>query len=420
MSLVDTLFIGRLGASALAASGLAGIMAFTIASFGMAVISAARVQVGELHGREDFSLVPSQLGAFLRLALVLGPLSIVAGWLLSASLPAIFPGSQVGLLAERYLRARSCGFAFILGSAAISQWLQAQGDTRSGMRAALVANIANIPLNLLFIFGLGWGIAGAGLATAISRAVEFIWLLHQQTQRATALSHGRFAEKGLHWAQSSWSDALAALIRGLPTGGERVLDMIAFTAVPLLLAFVGDTHVAAHEIVLQACLFSFLPLMALSEAAAVLIAQAQGARSHRLVKTVLKNGLALALAHALVCAALFLGLASWIPRAFTSDPEVVGIASRSLLFAALLQFINAGYVYYKGVLHGMSAFHFVAWVTVGCAWAITPPLTYFFGVHLGYGTPGAWIALSVEVTLGYLLLLWRVHLEPQLSSSSGR
>src|SRR5690606_6002254 len=75
MTAVDTAFVGRLGASALAAVGIGGTAVFCVLSFGVAVFSAAKVRVGEALGAGDVQSTQVQLGAFLRLAIVLGVLS---------------------------------------------------------------------------------------------------------------------------------------------------------------------------------------------------------------------------------------------------------------------------------------------------------------------------------------------------------
>src|SRR5690606_37959212 len=127
-------------------------------------------------------------------------------------------------------------------------------------------------------------------------------------------------QPGLHWHKSSWQDSLAVLRVGLPTGLERVLDMMAFAAVPLLLSRVGPVEVAAHQIVLQICLLSFLPLHALSDTIAVLISQAVGANLKALAEAVNRLGLRMAVGYGLVCAGIMVlfapQLAGWFSHEY--------------------------------------------------------------------------------------------------------
>ncbi len=396
MTVVDTLFIGRLGPSALAGAGLGGVTVFAVASFGIALFGAARVRVGEAIGRGDHHQARANLGDFLRLGALLGASNLVLGLLLAALLPLLAPGDPSGELARTFAFVRSFGLPFLMLSTALAQWRQASGDSASTMRAAVIANIVNVPLNWLFVFSLDWGVAGAALATVCAQLVEL------------GLLYLRQREDGLYLALGSARGARDAFLRGLPTGTERVLDMIAFALVPILLIRVGPLAVAAHQITLQVTLMSFLPLAAFSDALCILVAQARGASADGLVPALVGRGLVFALGYALVAGALGLVFAETIVRWFNDDPALVDEAASTLRVGAVLQLINGVYLLQKGVLRGYGDFRFVASVTVVCAWIFTPPLTWLFGVVMEHGAPGAWAAIIVEVVFGAAILLWRI------------
>lgn len=395
MTVVDTLFIGRLGPLALAGAGLGGVTVFAVASFGIALFGAARVRVGEAVGRGNHEEARANLGDFLRLGAILGALNLVIGVLLAALLPLLAPGDPSGELGRTFAFVRSFGLPFVMLSTAVAQWRQALGDSASTMRAAVIANIVNVPLNWLFVFSLGWGVGGAALATVCAQLVEF------------GLLFARQQEDGFHLALGSTHGARAAFLRGLPTGAERVLDMIAFALVPILLIQVGPVAVAAHQITLQVMLMSFLPLAAFADAVCILVAQARGANAEQLVSPLVRRGLAFALGYALIGGALGFLFAETIVRWFNEDPALVDEAARTLRVGAVLQVINGVYLLQKGILRGYGDFRFVASVTVICAWIFTPPLTWLFGVLLGHGAPGAWAAIIVEVVVGVSILAAR-------------
>lgn len=414
MTLVDTLFIGWLGSAELAGAGLGGICIFTVASFGLALFGAAKVQVSQDHGERNGVAVDRALGAFLRLALLLGLGSILAGELMALVLPFVSAHEETGQKAAAYVAIRSLGLPFVMFSSALGQWLSAQGDSKSAMRAALLANFANVPLNAALIFGLELGLVGAAWATVLSRLVEVLWLFHSQGRGVVVDGSNFRPSPGFHLENASWAMASRAFRRGLPTGIERIMDMLAFTAVPILLSSLGPVHVAAHQIVLQVSLFSFLPSLAFSEALSVLVAQAVGAGRPSLVRRVSALGLVVPLFYSFFCVLLILRFSSAVASLFTPDPILIDVTSRTLAIAAAVQFINTAYTQAKGILRGLSVFRFVAWVTVLCAWSITPPLTYLLGVRAGLGAPGAWLTLCIEVTVGLLLLLLRLHFHPSM------
>lgn len=407
MSLVDTLFVGRLGGTALAAVGLGSIAMLTVTSFGQSVLAAARLLVGNAVGRGQRSEVERLLGVFLRLGIGLGVLSLFAAVAVAALLPWISADFETGARAGRYAAIRALGAPAILLSAALGQWLTGQSHAKAPMRAALVANLANIPLNALFLFGLRLGTDGSALATAIAHVVELLVLVlaargaltRAPGERPTSLFRAAYG--------SSNADALAALRLGAPTGIERVLDMTAFAAVPVLLSYAGPEHIAAHQIALQVSLFAFLPLAALSDAASVLTAQAMGARAFGLIRRLVQAGLAIAIAFTALWSVLCVLLREPVAALFTGDALVLAATRPTLVAMASIQVGNAIYTVLKGILRGLGELHFVAWCTVLCAWLITPPLTYLFSVRGTLGAAGAWWAILVEVLFGLSIVLLR-------------
>ncbi len=396
-SLLDTLFVGRFGAAPLAAVGLGGVATFTVISFGLAVFAAAKVKVGEALGRGDLGSVKRTLGVFLRLALPLSFVSLLVGCLVAfVVLPSLGGDPATTRLAGQYTAIRSLSFPGVLVVAAVSNWLQGQGQPRAPMLAALIGTAVHVPLNAWFLFGLDGGVVGLAWATVLSQLVETSCLLLFLRTRNFGIRAATFAEA---W----WAFRV-----GVATGLERVLDMAAFAAVPILLTQLGPVAVASHQITLQLCHLSFLPLIAIGEGASILVSQAVGAGQRALVWSVARTSLLLAMVYAAALAALLLGARNVLVPLFTGDPAVQREGAATLAVAAALQFINAPYNVLKGVLRGLSVFRYVAQVTVGVAWVVTPPLTYVIGVRLHHGAPGAWFVLCVEVSIGTSLLAYRL------------
>jgi len=402
MTLVDTLFIGWLGSTELAAVGLGGMGVFTVVSFGIALFGAARVRVGEAVGQGDQAVVRSELGAFLRVALVLGVISSVVAALVAELLPLFTRGGPTITLAQEYMSIRALSCPLVLVTQALAQWRQACGDSAGPMRVTLVANLVHLPLDALLIFGLDLGVAGAAWATLASALTEAALLTLLQTPQ------------GFFWDESSLRGALATAVRGLPTGIERTLDMIAFTAVPLLLLEVGDLHVAVHQIVLQLSLLSFLPLIAISDAVSILVSQAVGATRPAPLVRLARAGVVLTGGYALLLGLTFVLVPGFLVGMFNQEAAVIAVGSTTLVLAGALQGINAFYNLSKGILRGLSQIRFVAWVTVACAWVFTPPLTYLWGVRMGHGAPGAWLALCVETLVGTWIMGRKVLGHPMI------
>jgi MATE family multidrug resistance protein len=166
---------------------------------------------------------------------------------------------------------------------------------------------------------------------------------------------------------------------------------------------------AAHQIALQVCQFSFLPAFAVAEAAAVLAGQAVGAGRDELVLRVARLGLAAAGGYALLCSAIFALADVRIVAGVTDQAALAAVAIRLLHVAAVFQAFDAANVVARSVLRGIGDVRFAAVVGVMTAWLMTPPLTWLLGWRGGLGAFGGWLGLCGEIVLGALVLWRRLH-----------
>jgi multidrug resistance protein, MATE family len=397
MTLVDALFVGRLGANAIAATGLGATATFGVLCFGLGLFSGAKVKISEIVGGGDRSALPQLLGALLRIALVLGLLSAVVGWLVARLLPQVSADAESGHLALQYCQLRSLGMPLALLVCAVAQYRQALGDSRTAMRAAIFANLVHIPLNAFLIFGCGWGVRGAASASVVCTGIEALALCLAQSNCLAA------------WRAADLRQSVGLVIYGLPTAVERWLDSLAFVSLVALLAHMGAVQLAAHQITLQILHFCFLPMIALGDAVCVLVAQARGAGETSVASRVVRYALGVGFAFGGLCALVLVVFGASLVSAFTTDVVVQHAAVRVLWIAAGLQWVNSAFTVFKGALRGFGALRYVAVVSVVCAWLFTPGLTWYFGYHLGWGAAGGWFGLSVEIAAGTLCLAYRAR-----------
>ena len=310
MTLVDTLFVGRLGASALAAVGIGGVTSFTLICFGFGALRSAKVVVSQAVGAGRRDDVRAVVSAAVVLALGLGAIAVLGGRLVVRVLPDLVQQGHAGALAADYLWVRNLGAPVALVSIALKESRYGLGDTRSPMVATLAANVTNVALDAAFIWGLGLGVRGAAWATVAGYVVEAGLMLFITLRTTDGIAPVRLREVS------------RLLSLGLPMGLQFVLEVGSFTVLVALLARVGEVDVAAHQIALQLCHFSFLPAMALGEAASVLVGQAVGANEDDLVRPVARRAFALASAYTGSCA---LGFVLFAPGTTYPQHSHVGI-----------------------------------------------------------------------------------------------
>ena len=397
MTVVSTLFVGRLGAAALAGVGLGGVVAFALIAFGFGGLRSVKVLVSQATGARRTADIPAHVAASVWLALSLGVLSLVVGRFVILGLPALSASRQAGAAAADYVAMRNLGAPLALVAVALREARYGQGDSRAPLLSALAANLANMGLDALFILGLGLGVRGAGLATALAHAVEVAFLLVASRS------------PGIGWRAARVRHVVAALRLGLPLGLQFLLEVGSFTVLVVLLARFGEVDVAAHQIALQLTHLSFLPAFAVGEAVSVLIGQAVGAGQDGLVRTLARKALLIASVYTGLCALVFVLFAGPITAAFSDSARVRSTAMHLLWIAAAFQVFDGANVVARSALRGTGDVRFPAVIAVGASWLCLPPLTLLFGDALGLGAVGGWLALSVEITLGAALFWARLE-----------
>src|SRR5262245_4047894 len=274
---------------------------------------------------------------------------------------------------------RNLAAPFVLIAVVLREARYGLGDSRSPLVSALAANVSNIALDSLLIIGLGFGVRGAGIAAGVSHVLEAALLLRASRTPGIAWSGARGRHLGL-------------IVRlGVPLGLQFLLEIGSFAVLVAMLARFGDVDLAAHQIALQVTHLSFLPALAVGEAASVLIGQAVGAGEDRLVKPIARLALAIAAAYSLACGVVFVLFDHWIVSAFTDDARVRALAVKLLWCAAGFGLFDAGNVVARPVLRGTGDVRYPAISSVIIAWAATAPLTRWPGLHLRPGACGCWL-----------------------------
>jgi MATE family multidrug resistance protein len=173
----------------------------------------------------------------------------------------------------------------------------------------------------------------------------------------------------------------------------------------IVISRMGSAQLAAHQIALQVTHVSFMPALAVGEAASVLSGNAVGAREDQRVGPIALAAFTIAGAYAAACAVLFLLLARPILSGFTTDAAVIEVGVRLLQVAALFQVFDAAAIVARSVLRGTGDVRFPALIAVTSSWLFLPPLTLWLGVQQGLGAVGGWWALTVDI-MAVGVLLW--------------
>jgi putative MATE family efflux protein len=307
--LVDTAIVGHLGTPQLAALALAATVLSNVVALCIFLTYGTTARVTRLHGAgEDTvaaALGPQAFWLALAAGVVVG--SLVAA--LAAPLVDLLGGDgHVADMAARYLRIGSLGVPMALVALAGQGWLRGMSDLRTPLVIVVVANLANVGLELLFVYGLDWGLDGSAWGTVLAQ-------LGMGCAFAVVLLRA-FA----------WPDF--ARIRSLVSIGAQLFARTAallacFVLATAVCAHIGPATVAAHQIAFQLYGFLALVLDAVAIAGQVIVGRALGAGSADEAIAAARRMIEWSLVAGVVIGLVFLALADVVPRAFTSDPKVI-------------------------------------------------------------------------------------------------
>jgi putative MATE family efflux protein len=397
VSMVDTAFVGRLGTIPLGALGVNAALftlAFVVFNF---VAYGTTPRVARAMGRGDAEGAGQVAVQALVLAAVAGVGAMIV-LLAGADLLLTMMGATGELRdpARAYLRIRALAGPAVLVIMAGHGIFRGFQDTRTPMIVTLGLNVVNLVLDPILIFGLGWGIEGAAWATVVAQWVGALWFL-------ALLAGPRRALLGT----SLRLPRPAELLPFLRVGGELVLRTFALIGTLTVAAAVatrlGPAQVAGHQVAIQLWLLLALVVDAVAVAAQALVARYRGEGDPGVLRQVTNRLLAWGAATGVVLALLFLGLAPWLPRIFTDDPDTLTQVGRIMLFVVWMQPLNALVFVWDGIYMGLEAFRFLAaqmllsaGVGVAVLLAVLP---------LGWGLEGVWwgivaMMLMRAVTLG--------------------
>jgi len=397
MTVVDTLFVGRLGASSLAGVSVGGVAFFTLLCFGFGLLRAVKVLVSQAVGAGQGGRTISFLGGGLFIAAALGLLNVAVGLSSSGLLVHVSASLEAGRLAQQYLDVRVLSAPLALVAIALREARYGTGDARTPMRATVVANIVNIGLDYLLIVHLSFGVAGAAWSTVAATGLEAALLAWAQRGEGFGLDQRGFRQ-------------IAAIVRlGMPMGVQMLMEVSAFAVLTGIFASMSEIDVASHQIALQVAHLSFLPAYALGEAASVLAGQAVGAGEGQLVKQVARKTLIAAALYTGLCGVVFALAPASIASAFTDDEALIAATVSLLYVAAAFQVFDAANIVARSVLRGTGDVRFPAVVAVVIAWVTTPPLAVALGYGMGLGALGGWLGLCVEIIVGGAILWWRLE-----------
>ncbi|NVN18860.1 MATE family efflux transporter [Muricauda sp. HICW] len=418
VAFADNIMVGQLGTAELAAVSLGNSFVFIAMSLGIGFSTAITPLVAEADGAKDQAAGKSALKHGLVLCTLLG-LSLFG--LIQVCKPLMHHMEQppeVVELAMPYLDLVAFSLVPLIIFQAFKQFSDGLSQTKYPMYTTIVANVVNITLNYLLIFGsFGFpkmGIVGAAIGTLVSRVimVAFIWYLLQRKKKFEFyVTHFNF--------RSIEKKVMKKIINlGFPSALQMFFEVAIFTAAIWLSGVLGKNAQAANQIALNLSSMTFMVGTGLSVAAMVRVGNQKGLQNHKELKRIAESVFFLTLLVEIAFAAIFLLGRHWFPTIYldvddianqADNSEVIFIAAKLLLVAAFFQISDGLQVVVLGALRGLQDVKIPTLITFIAYWLIGFPISYFLGLRTSFESTGIWIGLLSGLTASAVMLYLRFN-----------
>jgi putative MATE family efflux protein len=393
-AVVDVFFVSQLGADAVAVVGLTEAMLSIVYSVAIGLCIGAGAIVARRIGEKDREAAAVAAVQVIVLGILVSAAIGVLGALNARRLLALM-GANESVLGDsaRFTVIMLGGNVVIVLIFLINAIFRAAGDAAIAMRVLWIANLINLVLDPLLIFGIGpfpeLGVVGASVATTTGRGtavcIQLALLFSGRGRLAVGRSHLRLVPEVM------WNVCRLSGVGML----QILVHTTAWVGLVRVIASFGSAAVAGYTIGIRTILFAILPSWGLSAASATLVGQALGAkkpeRAERAVWTACRYNL------------MFLGSIGTIFVVFTSNIVALYTDDAEIARHAIdcLRIVSLGFVFYAYGMVLTQSFNGAGdtwtptWINLGCLWAWQIPLAWLLALRLGLGPRGVYVAITI-------------------------
>jgi MATE family multidrug resistance protein len=301
---------------------------------------------------------------------------------------------------------------------ALKRFSDGLSNTKHPMYATIVANIINVAINYLLIFGsFGFpklGIIGAGIGTLISRVIMviFLWIIFTKNKRFK-----------LYVTKIKFKITNIKIFKkitdiGLPSAFQMLFEVGIFTAAIWMSGVLGKNYQAANQIAFNLSAMTFMVGIGLGVAATIRVGNQKGLSDFVSLRKIAFSIFLLTALIEIIFALMFFILKDWLPTLYLDtenisktieNGEVILIASKLLLIVALFQIFDGLQVVILGALRGLQDVKIPTLITFIAYWLIGFPICFYLGLYTPLKSIGIWIGLLISLAVSSILLYLRFN-----------
>ena len=396
-NVVDTIVVGKaLGKDALAAVGASFPLIFILISFVVGIAMGSTVVISQYYGAKQMDKVKKAidtLNIFMFFAAIF--LTFFGRWASTYIFKIIDLPEAATLQAVNYFNVYAFGFIFFFGFQGTSAILRGLGDSKTPFYFLILSTLSNIGLDILFVFGFGWGIKSVAAATVIAQGIAFVAIELYLNRYHTFLD---FNPMKMKFDKEMFRKSLKI---GLPAGIQQTFVSVGFLALYRIVNGFGTSTIAAYAVAMRIDAFAALPAMNFSAALSTFTGQNIGAGKMNRVATGLKATLSMIAVIALSVTTLTLLFANPLMHVFTNDPEVIRVGIEYIFIVSPFYLVFSSMFVVMGLLRGAGDTMFTMFMSIISLWVIRIPVSYWLS-NL-FGTEGIWWGIPIAWSVGIII-----------------
>ena len=407
VGVVDSLMVGRLGTEELAAVSLSNSFFNFVLLFGIGLsygitplISSSK---GENKNKSIGVILYNGLLINFLFAFFLSLILIISKFILLE----LDQNKNVLELTFPYLDVIAISLIPLMIFQTFKQYIEGLGFTKQPMVISVLANVLNIVLNYLLIFGVGGfprlEVLGAGYASLISRVFMMFCIIIYVLQTK---KFNNFINQ-LNFLSIKRKIINKILAIGVPSGFQFVFEIGSFSIAAVMIGWFGAEALASHQIALNLASITYMIATGISASSMISLGYFYGKKNYSDLK---KSGYANFIIVSImmgIFGVLFILFRKELPAFYIDDPDVIILASNLIIIAALFQIPDGIQSVGLGVLRGIRDTKVPTLVTFVAYWIIAIPLCYFLGITKNYGPIGIWIGLMMGLWIAAIFHLLR-------------
>lgn len=416
IGIVDNFMVGNLGSTELAAVSLGNSFIFIAMSVGIGFSTAITPLTAEADAEKNEKKLRSTFHHGLFLCMVLGVTLFILTVLSKQIMYFMHQPKEVVDLASPYIDWVAFSLIPVIVYQGYKQFADGLSQTKYSMYAIFMANVVHIFFNYVLIYGV-WifpklGIIGAALGTVISRIMMVVFMHF-------LLKNNELLKK--YFNKFSFKEIRKSMLKkiidlGFPSAMQMLFEVALFTTAIWLSGSLGKNSQAANQIALILASSTFMVAMGLSVASMIRVGYAKGLNNYKDLIIIARSLFLLTIIIESVFALLFLIFHNFLPHLFLNmtdvtqmvdNNEIIWIASKLLLVAAVFQLFDGIQVVVLGALRGLQDVKIPMYITFIAYWVIGFPISLYLGKYTDLKAIGIWIGLLAGLSSAALFLYIR-------------